>query len=138
MSLNQDYPKLAVKQGTKVTNTKQAAKIAREIADQHVEFLAVISVNDAALVTGARIVSIGGQREALAPICGVFRGAISDGATGIVLVHNHPNGMVEPSKGDRKTTKRMIKSGNILQINVLDSIIVSGKKYRSIMHHKGE
>ena len=128
-----DYPKLIVSSGTKITRTKQAALLARDIADQHVEFLVVISINDGMMVMNARIVSIGGTREAIVPISGIFKGAIIDGATGIVIVHNHPNGEMKPSKADIRTTKKIMKAGKIIGISVLDSVIIHGKDYRSIL-----
>ncbi len=55
----------------------------------------------------------------------VFRPAIRDSASAILLVHNHPSGDPTPSREDHAVTKRLTQSGELLGINVLDHIIVA-------------
>jgi DNA repair protein RadC len=68
----------------------------------------------------------------------VFRCAIAANAAAIVLVHNHPSGDPSPSDADVKTTRDIIRAGQLLKIDVLDHIIIgrkingSGKDYVSL------
>ena len=68
----------------------------------------------------------------------VFRSAISANASAIVLVHNHPSGDPTPSEADVKTTRDIIRAGQLLKIDVLDHIIfgrkanANGKDYVSL------
>lgn len=55
----------------------------------------------------------------------VFRAAIRDAASAILLVHNHPSGDPTPSKQDREVTHRLKQSGELLGIQVIDHIIVA-------------
>jgi len=55
----------------------------------------------------------------------VFREAIKESASAIILSHNHPSGDVMPSSEDIRVTKYLIKSGEIIDINVMDHIIVA-------------
>lgn len=55
----------------------------------------------------------------------VFRPAIRDAASAILLVHNHPSGDPTPSREDRAVTTRLTESGNLLGITVLDHVIVA-------------
>jgi DNA repair protein RadC len=55
----------------------------------------------------------------------VFRAAIRDAASAILLVHNHPSGDPTPSRQDREVTERLKKSGEIVGINVVDHVIVA-------------
>ncbi len=55
----------------------------------------------------------------------VFRPAIRDSASAILLVHNHPSGDPTPSREDRAVTDRLTQSGELLGINVLDHIVVA-------------
>lgn len=62
----------------------------------------------------------------------VFKEAYIVGATGVVLLHNHPSGDVLPSNEDIITTKNLIDVGKLLGIKVIDHIIVSSSKYYSL------
>ena len=55
----------------------------------------------------------------------VFAPAIEQRCAAIILVHNHPSGCTKPSTQDIDITKRMVSSGEILGIKVLDHIVVS-------------
>lgn len=55
----------------------------------------------------------------------VFKAAIRDASSAILLVHNHPSGDPTPSRQDHQVTERLKKSGEILGINVIDHIIVA-------------
>lgn len=61
----------------------------------------------------------------------VFQNAIKEGATSIIIMHNHPSGDTTPSKEDEELTKRIIESGKILDIEVIDHIIISPTSYFS-------
>lgn len=55
----------------------------------------------------------------------VFRAAIRDAASSILLVHNHPSGDPTPSRQDREVTERLKSTGDIVGISVIDHIIVA-------------
>ena len=54
----------------------------------------------------------------------VFRFAIRDSASSIILVHNHPSGDPTPSREDIQVTDRLTESGELLGIDVLDHIVL--------------
>lgn len=62
----------------------------------------------------------------------VFRPAIADCASAIILAHNHPSGDPTPSHEDYEVTKRLTKCGEMLGINVLDHLVV-GERVVSIV-----
>ncbi|MDB6017751.1 MAG: repair protein RadC [Pedosphaera sp.] len=57
----------------------------------------------------------------------VFKNAIAASASALVLVHNHPSGDPTPSEADIKTTRDLIRAGQVLKIEVLDHIILGRK-----------
>ncbi len=63
----------------------------------------------------------------------VFRYAIKEAAASVIFIHNHPSGDPNPSKNDIEITGRLIETGKIVGINVLDHVIVTDEKYVSIM-----
>ena len=54
----------------------------------------------------------------------VFRPALHDGASAVVLIHNHPSSDVTPSAEDIRITKQLIDAGRIVDIKVIDHVIV--------------
>lgn len=62
----------------------------------------------------------------------VFKAAIRDSSSAILLVHNHPSGDPTPSRQDHQVTERLKKSGEILGINVIDHIIVARRDIISL------
>lgn len=61
----------------------------------------------------------------------IFKEALRENASFIILVHNHPNGTIEPSKKDDDTTKMLVSAGQMLGIKVVDHLIVSENGYFS-------
>lgn len=62
----------------------------------------------------------------------IFRPAIQQGATAIILAHNHPSGRPEPSGEDLTTTKQLYDLGRELGIDVLDHLVIGHGSYTSI------
>jgi len=63
----------------------------------------------------------------------VFRYAIKEAAVSVLFVHNHPSGDPSPSRDDIDITKRLIETGKIIGIKVLDHVVVSDGEYVSLM-----
>ncbi|HMG47625.1 MAG TPA: JAB domain-containing protein [Allosphingosinicella sp.] len=55
----------------------------------------------------------------------VVKRALEVGATGIILVHNHPSGNHQPSQGDVDATRRIAQAALIMGICVHDHIVIS-------------
>jgi DNA repair protein RadC len=77
-------------------------------------------------------VSIGSLDTSIVHPREVFKEAVSASAASVIFVHNHPSGDPEPSKEDIELTKRLVKAGEIIGIDVLDHIIVCDKSYLSL------
>lgn len=103
-----------------------ATKVIRMYEYPEERFVA-ISVNNGLDIIGYTDASIGTINHTLANPREVFRTAIVQNASGIILAHNHPSGCCDPSQEDLDVTKRMIGAGEILGIPVLDHIIVGEK-----------
>jgi len=57
----------------------------------------------------------------------VFRAAIIQGASKVILCHNHPSGDCTPSRQDLTSTRNLFEAGEIIGIKVIDHIIVGEK-----------
>ena len=62
----------------------------------------------------------------------VFREALLEPASGIILIHNHPSGNPSPSEEDLRITKQLVEAGRLLGIKVYDHIILAGERYQSL------
>ncbi|WP_137597548.1 RadC family protein [Paucilactobacillus kaifaensis] len=62
----------------------------------------------------------------------IFALALEQHAESILVAHNHPSGVVEPSKNDIAFTKRLNQCGQLLGINLLDSFIIGQRDYLSL------
>jgi len=100
------------------------------------EYFVCISLNGAGEIVGNRIITVGLLDHSLVHPREVFADPITDRAASVILVHNHPSGILESSKQDILMTKQLVEAGSVLGIKVLDHLIVSKKGYLS-MKEKG-
>ena len=61
----------------------------------------------------------------------IFKIALENNATAMMLCHNHPSGNVLPSDTDKALTRNIINGGKLLEIKILDHIIIGIDKYFS-------
>jgi len=62
----------------------------------------------------------------------VFRPAISYGAVAVILVHNHPSGVLKPSDEDARITRQIAEAGKLIGIELVDHIIITKDGFVSI------
>ena len=66
----------------------------------------------------------------------VFKPAVRESASALILVHNHPSGDPTPSQDDRTITKDLKKAAETLGLRILDHIILSKDKALSMAGEK--
>jgi DNA repair protein RadC len=59
------------------------------------------------------------------------RKALENGATALIIFHNHPSGTPYPSANDMKATHQLKKALGLVDISLLDHIVVSDRSYYS-------
>jgi len=96
----------------------------------HEEFW-IILLNRANVVIKKTPISLGGLSGTVADPKVIFKIALENTASSIVLVHNHPSGNLDPSSADVKLTKRLKEAGELLDVQVLDHIIFTNEAYLS-------
>ncbi len=102
-----------------------------------VELFALITLDIKNQVTGTFVVSQGGLSNSIVHPRNVFQIAFLQNAAAIILGHNHPSTITEPSQDDIKITQRLISAGDLLGVEVLDHIIVGDKDKYLSMKEKG-
>ena len=102
------------------------------IGNKDREHFVALHLNARHQVVSADTVSIGTLTGALVHPREVYKAAILSNAAAIICGHNHPSGDLAPSREDTAIYERLEQAGNILGIKLLDFLIVSDSRYRSI------
>ena len=100
--------------------------MAEELSGYDRETLCVLNMNAKNQVLNMNLASMGTLDASLANPREIFKSAILSNASAIILLHNHPSGIVEPSQADLDVTERMKESGKILGIRLLDHLVIGG------------
>lgn len=61
--------------------------------------------------------------------------ALTRNAAGVILAHNHPSGLPDPSEADLRLTQALVQALNLVDIRVLDHFIVAGPLIHSFAEH---
>jgi DNA repair protein RadC len=71
-------------------------------------------------------VSVGSLNASIVHPRELFKEAVRLSAASVVVVHNHPSGDPTPSAADVQLTRRLVKAGDVLGIEVLDHVVIGG------------
>jgi len=104
----------------------------REIRSKQQEHFLCISLTGANEVIASRIVTVGLLDSSQVHPREVFADPLADRAAAVILAHNHPSGTLRASPEDRALTQRLLKSGELLGLRVLDHLIVTSDGYLSM------
>ena len=104
----------------------------KDMRDLSKEYLRGLYLNGHYKIIHDEIISIGTVDTNVIHPREVFRPALEYAAAAVVLVHNHPSGVAEPSDADIKVTEQVIRAGNILGIDLIDHVIVTRDAFLSI------
>jgi DNA repair protein RadC len=95
------------------------------------EVFAVVYLNRGNRVVHTEIISEGGLTGTVVDPRIIFKKALENNATALILCHNHPSGNLRPSSADEMITRRIREGALLLDIRVMDHIIVSTEGYFS-------
>lgn len=116
----------------KITSSKQAHDILQKyLADVNYEQFCILLLNRANHHIRTITVSEGGVSGTVADPKKIFKLALDNNASSIILGHNHPSGQVNPSEADIALTRKLCQGGVLLDMPVLDHIIVGEESYYS-------
>ncbi|HNW81803.1 MAG TPA: DNA repair protein RadC [bacterium] len=115
----------------RISASKDIAILLDEYSGRHQEHFITITLDGANNVINVRVIFIGTLNRSLVHPREVFAPAFADRAASVIVAHNHPSGIVEPSIEDINITQRLVEAGKILGIEVLDHVILTKKSYYS-------
>lgn len=102
------------------------------------EHVWLVCINNACDATGIFEISHGTSKESVFSLAGVYSRVLLSGASGYILVHNHPSGYASPSEVDKEVAKRFMEAGKIMDIHMCDFLIVgdlSDPNFFSFLEH---
>ncbi|MGT2911831.1 RadC family protein [Streptococcus cameli] len=108
-----------------------AKKMISEIGHEKQEHLVALYLNTQNQIISQKTIFIGSVDRSLAVPREILHYAVKCMATSVVVVHNHPSGMVEPSRNDIDFTGNLKKSCETLGLVLLDHVIVGKSNYFS-------
>lgn len=126
--------RMIVKNGKDVfiQTPEDAYEYVPEIRKAKKEKLVVIYLTTRNAVIKRETVSIGSLNANIVHPREVFSPALNCHAASVILIHNHPSGDVTASEEDIEITRRVVESGKIMGIEVLDHVIVCDNDYKSM------
>jgi len=65
----------------------------------------------------------------------VVKAALRHNASSVILAHNHPSGIAQPSEADRLLTRSLCKALALVEVKVVDHVIVAGRDAYSFSEH---
>ena len=130
---------LGRRRSTSILNEKPQLKdsktafilLQKELGDLNYENFCILLLNRANKVLRAVKISDGGITGTVVDPRKVFKIALDNNATSIILGHNHPSGQLSPSDADIKLTRKLKEAGEMLDLPVLDHLIIGDGNYYS-------
>jgi DNA repair protein RadC len=124
--------KFSTKQKVKITSSKLIyEEMYPFLADKKYEEFWVVYLNRNNMVIDKKQISSGGVSATVVDPKIIFKYALENLASGIILVHNHPSGNIQASSQDIQLTKKIKDAANVFDIKVLDHLIFAGEQYYS-------
>jgi DNA repair protein RadC len=119
----------------KMNSPEKVVLLARNflcLHEQAEEYLYMICMNTKLELTSVFELSHGNVNSSVVGVREMFQKALLANAVSVIVMHNHPSGDPTPSREDIEVTKRMVKAGELLGVQVLDHIIVGRPGYSSL------
>lgn len=108
-----------------LNNVDDVANYLKDLRDKKQEYFVCLTLDGANRLISRRTITIGTLNSSLIHPREVFADAVSDRAANIIICHNHSSGILRPSENDIEITQRLLKSGKLLGIHVLDHVILT-------------
>jgi DNA repair protein RadC len=96
------------------------------------EHLRVLLLDTKNYLLGMPTIYVGSVNTNLVRVAEIFKPAITHNAVAIIVAHNHPSGDPTPSPEDVVVTRRAVETGQIMDIEVLDHLIVGHGRFVSL------
>lgn len=117
----------------KIRSPRDAYELIREfLGDVDREHFIALCLDTKNQPTCIQVVHIGSLNASIVHPREVLKSALLSNAASIIVAHNHPSNVSDPSPEDIEVTKRLIHAGEILGVDLLDHLILCTDSFRSL------
>ena len=115
-----------------ITSSRSLAlKMMRELGNKKQEHLVALYLNSQNHIIHQQTIFIGSVSRSIAEPREIMHYAVKHMAASLILVHNHPSGVPQPSQNDDKVTKNVRQACELMGVVMLDHLIVGRDQYFS-------
>lgn len=115
-----------------ITSSRDAFELMHSVlSDAEYEEFWIITLNRGNMVKRTIRISQGSVAGTVADPKKIFKLALEDNASAIILCHNHPSGSLKPSENDIRITSKCKEAGKFMELPVLDHLIIGDDKFYS-------
>ncbi|NJN96004.1 MAG: DNA repair protein RadC [Anaerolineales bacterium] len=116
-----------------ITSPLDAANLLMlEMGGLEQEHLRTLLLDTKNRVLASPTVYVGNVNSSIIRISEVFREAVRENATAMIVAHNHPSGDPTPSPEDVSVTRSIVEAGSLLGIDVLDHLVIGHQRFVSL------
>lgn len=116
----------------KISSSKDAFDLLQgDLMDLPHEEFWVLLLNRMNQVVKKKRISEGGVSGTVADPKIIYKLALEDLASGVIVAHNHPSGNLKPSQSDIDLTRKLKEAGRFLEVQLLDHLIIANRNYFS-------
>ena len=102
-----------------------------QLSDRQYESFMIILLNRSNRIIRIVNISEGGVSGTVADPKKIFKMALENNASSIILAHNHPSGNTAPSETDIMLTRKLKDAGLLMDLPVIDHLIIGNNTYYS-------
>ncbi|WP_269412072.1 RadC family protein [Lentibacillus daqui] len=106
--------------------------IMEEMRGLNQEHFVVLFLNTKNQIIHRQTIFIGSLNASIVHPREIFREAVKRSAASIICAHNHPSGDPSPSQEDIHVTRRLVESGKMIGIELLDHLVIGDRKFASL------
>lgn len=118
----------------KITSSKDVFEMMKpSMMDLPHEEFWLLMLNRANSVIKKELISRGGVAGTVVDTKIIFKTAVDNHASSIIICHNHPSGNLKPSEADLRITKNLKEAGKIMEIALLDHLIITESGFYSFV-----
>lgn len=116
-----------------ITSPLDAANLLMlEMGSLEQEHLRTLLLDTKNRVLASPTVYVGNVNASIIRVSEIFREAVRENATAIIVAHNHPSGDPTPSPEDVQVTRSIVEAGSLLGIDVLDHLVIGHQRFVSL------
>lgn len=129
LEMSRRHLRSAMTRGNAMENPQQVREyLSLKLRHQSREMFACLFLDNKHQVINFEILFLGTINAAAVYPREVVARSLANNAAAVVLAHNHPSGVAEPSTADQQITDRLVKALDMIDVRVIDHMVVGDQE----------